>query len=137
MLCFICTLLTLPSHSFTDVLDPLAALLAPCAPLQMMATSVVLATLSILPYERALFGRTDDLSAEQEKERTIRMATILGFSVDKRTDTKHILTRSALVTNINNMNLLAMVPAEVRQGQGQGQTGQPPPPPPLPGPRSE
>jgi hypothetical protein len=48
---------------------------------QMMATSVVLATLSILPYERALFGRTDDLSHEQEKERTIRMATILGFTV--------------------------------------------------------
>jgi hypothetical protein len=47
----------------------------------MMATSVVLATLSILPYERALFGRTDDLSHEQEKERTIRMATILGFTV--------------------------------------------------------
>ena len=48
---------------------------------QMMATSVVLATLSILPYERALFGRTDDLSHEQEKERTIRMANILGFTV--------------------------------------------------------
>lgn len=82
--------------------------------MQMMATSVVLATLSILPYERALFGRTDDLSAEQEKERTIRMATILGFTVDKRVDTKNILTRSALVSSINSMNLLAMVPAEVR-----------------------
>lgn len=81
---------------------------------QMMATSVVLATLSILPYERALFGRTDDLSHEQEKERTIRMATILGFTVDKRVDTKNILTRSALVSSINSMNLLAMVPAEVR-----------------------
>lgn len=48
---------------------------------QMMATSVVLATLSILPYEHALFGRTDDISHEQEKERTIRMANILGFTV--------------------------------------------------------
>lgn len=79
----------------------------------MMATSVVLATLAILPYERTLFGRTDDLSAEQEKERTLRMATMLGFSVDKRVDTKSILTRSALVANINSMNLLAMVPQEV------------------------
>lgn len=101
-------------HSLTDP----AASLPLLFPLQMMATSVVLATLSILPYERALFGRTDDLSAEQEKERTIRMATILGFTVDKRADTKHILTRSALVTNINNMNLLAMVPAEVRHDDG-------------------
>lgn len=47
----------------------------------MMATSVVLATLSILPYERQLFGRVDEPSHEQEKERTIRMANILGFSV--------------------------------------------------------
>eukprot|EP00879_Flechtneria_rotunda_P015205 GHRR01015895.1.p1 GENE.GHRR01015895.1~~GHRR01015895.1.p1 ORF type:complete len:658 (+),score=275.95 GHRR01015895.1:165-2138(+) len=81
---------------------------------QMMATSVVLATLSILPYERALFGRTDDLSHEQEKERTIRMANILGFTVDKRADYKSILTRSALVSSINSMNLLALVPPEVR-----------------------
>lgn len=47
----------------------------------MMATSVVLATLSILPYERNLFGRVDELSQEQEKERTLHMANILGFSV--------------------------------------------------------
>eukprot|EP00775_Hariotina_reticulata_P001959 gene1959-2286_t len=65
---------------------------------QMMATSVVLATLSILPYERALFGRTDDLSHEQEKERTIRMS---------------ILTRSALLASINSMNLLSLVSPEV------------------------
>jgi translation initiation factor 3 subunit A len=48
---------------------------------QMMATSVVLATLSILPYDRQQFGRVDEPSHEQEKERTIRMANILGFSV--------------------------------------------------------
>lgn len=63
------------------LLLPLCATLVVCVLYQMMATSVVLATLSILPYERALFGRTDDLSHEQEKERTIRMATILGFTV--------------------------------------------------------
>jgi hypothetical protein len=33
---------------------------------------------------------------------------------DKRVDTKNILTRSALVSSINSMNLLSMVPAEVR-----------------------
>lgn len=48
---------------------------------QMMACSVVLATLSILPYDRSLFGRQDDTSAEQEKDRIIRMANILGFTV--------------------------------------------------------
>jgi len=38
--------------------------------------------LSILPYDRALFQRHQDEAAlEQEKERTFRMANILGFSV--------------------------------------------------------
>jgi hypothetical protein len=36
---------------------------------------------------------------------------------DKRVDSKNILTRSALVSSINSMNLLAMVPQEVR-GRG-------------------
>jgi hypothetical protein len=53
--------------------------LAP-ADLQMMACSVLLATLSILPYERADV-KHDDNSSEQDRDRIVRMATILGFSV--------------------------------------------------------
>jgi len=51
----------------------------------MMATSVVLAILKH-PALRALplFGRTDDLSHEQEKERTVRMANILGLHGGER-----------------------------------------------------
>ncbi|KAF8071218.1 TIF3A1 [Scenedesmus sp. PABB004] len=94
------------SRSFNKNLTP--------ADTSMMATSVVLATLAILPYERALFGRTDDISAEQERERTLRMAHILGFTVDKRSEAKSILTRAALVSSIGSMSLLALVPAEVR-----------------------
>lgn len=45
--------------------------------LQMMSCSVLLSALSILPYERK-----DSLSdTTLEKERTVRMATILGFAV--------------------------------------------------------
>jgi hypothetical protein len=33
---------------------------------------------------------------------------------DKRVDYRSILTRSALVSSINSMNLLSLVPAEVR-----------------------
>jgi len=51
------------------------------ADVSMMATSVVLATLSVPAYDRALFGRQDDAAAEQEKERTLKMANILGFAV--------------------------------------------------------
>lgn len=49
--------------------------------LQQMACSVVLATLSILPYERQQHQQQDDAQAEQEKERILRMANILGFTV--------------------------------------------------------
>lgn len=55
---------------------------------QQMATSVLLAALAILPYERgpAVGMRTgavaaDAMAAEQEKERANRMATILGYAV--------------------------------------------------------
>jgi translation initiation factor 3 subunit A len=61
------------SRSFNKNLTP--------ADVSMMATSVVLATLSVPAYDRALFGRQDDLAADQEKERTIKMANILGFAV--------------------------------------------------------
>ena len=50
---------------------------------QQMATSVLLAALSILPYEHRDKDRTE-ADSELEKERSVRMATILGFSVDTK-----------------------------------------------------
>lgn len=50
---------------------------------QLMATSVLLAALSILPYEHRDKDRTE-ADSELEKERSVRMATILGFSVDTK-----------------------------------------------------
>lgn len=45
----------------------------------MMGISTLLATLSILPYDR---NDTDDsVHMEQEKERVLKMANILGFTV--------------------------------------------------------
>ncbi|GLC73813.1 hypothetical protein PLESTF_001423800 [Pleodorina starrii] len=87
---------------------------------QQMATSVLLAGLAILPYERgpAVGGRTgavssDAVAAEQEKDRANRMATILGFA-DAKKDARSLLTRQALLATISTSNLLALVPAEVR-----------------------
>lgn len=48
--------------------------------LQMMACSVLLATLSILPYD-AKAQQHDEFAVEQEKERIMRMANILGLIV--------------------------------------------------------
>ena len=50
---------------------------------QQMATSVLLAALSILPYEHKDKDRSE-ADSELEKERSVRMASILGFSVDTK-----------------------------------------------------
>jgi translation initiation factor 3 subunit A len=47
---------------------------------QMMACSVVLAALSIIPYDPADSFRTE-AEAELDKDRSVRMAVILGFTV--------------------------------------------------------
>ena len=51
--------------------------------LKLMASSVLLATLSILPYDRQE-RHQDEMQVEQEKERIVRMANILGFAVVRR-----------------------------------------------------
>lgn len=57
---------------------------------QQMATSVLLAALSILPYEHRDKDRTE-ADSELEKERSVRMATILGFSVDTKRNARWLL----------------------------------------------
>lgn len=47
---------------------------------QMLASNVVLAALAILPYGPADLAQSE-AEAEQEKERGMRMASLLGFSV--------------------------------------------------------
>jgi translation initiation factor 3 subunit A len=101
-----------------------------------LATSVALATLSVLPYERQLFvGRpADEQAAEQERERALRIANILGLNVDaalmggKRggagaagagasatpTDPRTLLSRGQLLASVQALNVLSLVPPEVR-----------------------
>ena len=52
-----------------------------------MACSVLLAALSILPYDGQTGGRSE-ADAELDKERSMRMATILGFAVDAKRDAR-------------------------------------------------
>lgn len=60
---------------------------------QMMATSVLLAALSILPYEHKDKDRSE-ADSELEKERSVRMATILGFSVDTKRNARYAALHS-------------------------------------------
>ncbi|KAF5827767.1 eukaryotic initiation factor [Dunaliella salina] len=82
--------------------------------LQMMACSVLLATLSILPYD-AKAPQHDEYAVEQEKERILRMANILGFAVDSKKDYRTVLSRAALLGSIQALNILNLVVPEVRQ----------------------
>jgi len=99
-----------------------------------LATSVVLATLSVLPYERQLFvGRAaDEQAAEQERERALRIANILGLNVDAAArraaaaapgglgggggpaDARAVLSRPQLLASVQALNVLSLVPPEVR-----------------------
>ncbi|KAL4444951.1 hypothetical protein ABPG77_004001 [Micractinium sp. CCAP 211/92] len=81
------------------------------ADLAMMASNVVLSALSILPYEQ--MGRPD-ADPTAATERAIKMAGILGFSVERR-DGKSLLSREALLTDIERKGLLGLVPPEVKQ----------------------
>jgi translation initiation factor 3 subunit A len=102
-----------------------------------LATGCALATLSVLPYERQLFvGRpADEQAAEQERERALRIASILGLNVDaaakqqqqrggagggggaaaaSAADPRSLLSRGQLLSSVQALNVLSLVPPEVR-----------------------
>ncbi|PSC76450.1 eukaryotic translation initiation factor 3 subunit A-like [Micractinium conductrix] len=84
------------------------------ADLSMLASNVVLSALAVLPYEQV--GRVDaDPSAASE--RATKMASILGFNIDRR-DGRSPLTRDGLLADIEKKGLLSLVPAEVKQLYG-------------------
>jgi translation initiation factor 3 subunit A len=64
--------------------------------LQLMASSVLLATLAITPYDRKHGAHHFEL--EMEKDRNIRMANLLGFSLDPKKDSREVV--SALFHNM-------------------------------------
>jgi translation initiation factor 3 subunit A len=81
------------------------------ADLAMMASNVVLSALSILPYDQAARHDADPAAAA---ERATKMAAILGFNVERR-DGRSLLSRDALIADIEKKGLLLLVPAEVKQ----------------------
>ena len=54
--------------------------------LQLMASSLLLAAISVMPYDHKHGAHHFEL--ENEKERSLRMASLLGFSLDPKNDTK-------------------------------------------------
>ncbi len=58
--------------------------------LQLMASSVLLATLAVTPYDRKHGAHHFEL--EMEKDRNIRMANLLGFTLDPKKDSREIVS---------------------------------------------
>ena len=57
--------------------------------LQLIASSVVLAALSVSPYDK-LYGASH-LELENEKERSLRLANLIGFDVEARSEKKEVV----------------------------------------------
>lgn len=67
--------------------------------LQLMASSVVLATLAVAPYDRKYGAHHFEL--EMEKDRNIRMANILGFNIDVKKDSREVVRGSMNFIEVN------------------------------------
>ncbi|RZC89102.1 hypothetical protein C5167_030798 [Papaver somniferum] len=81
--------------------------------LQLIASSVVLAALSVTPYDHG-YGASH-LELDNEKERNLRMANLIGFSLDPKRDSREVLSRSALLSQLVSKGVLACASPEVKE----------------------
>ena len=98
------------------------------ADVTVMASNVVLSALSVLPYDPAATASAGSASSTAisgsepspmtsssvETDRATKMASILGFNVESRRDGRPLLSRAALLADIERKGLLQLVPAEVK-----------------------
>ncbi|RZC94459.1 hypothetical protein C5167_026190 [Papaver somniferum] len=81
--------------------------------LQLIASSVVLAALSVTPYDRG-YGASH-LELENEKERNLRMANLIAFSLDPKRDSREVPSRPALLSELVSKGVLACASPEVKE----------------------
>ncbi|KAL4560593.1 hypothetical protein LXL04_032746 [Taraxacum kok-saghyz] len=80
--------------------------------LQLIASSVVLAALSVPPYDRS--HGASHMELENQKERNLRVANLIGFIVDPRSETREVLSRSSLLSQLVSKSVMSCVTQEVR-----------------------
>lgn len=80
--------------------------------LQTIASSVVLAALSVPPYDHA--RGTSHLEHENEKERNMRMANLINFNLDPKPESREVLSRSALLQDLVTKGVMSCVLPEVK-----------------------
>ncbi|XP_058107148.1 eukaryotic translation initiation factor 3 subunit A isoform X2 [Magnolia sinica] len=80
--------------------------------LQLIASSVLLAALSVTPYDHK--HGASHLELENEKERNLRMASLIGFSLDPKRDSREVLSRPSLLSELASKGVLTCVSQEVK-----------------------
>ncbi|PQQ19815.1 eukaryotic translation initiation factor 3 subunit A [Prunus yedoensis var. nudiflora] len=80
--------------------------------LQLIASSVVLAALSVAPYDQT--RAASHLEFENEKERNLRMANLIGFNLEPKLDRGDVLSRSSLLSELVSKGVLSCATQEVK-----------------------
>ncbi|KAL7102541.1 hypothetical protein ACP275_08G126300 [Erythranthe tilingii] len=80
--------------------------------LQLIASSVVLAALSVPPYDRS-YGASH-LELENEKERSGRVANLIAFDVESKPENREMLSRSSLLLDLVSKGVMNCVTQEVK-----------------------
>jgi len=80
--------------------------------LQLIASSVLLAALSVAPYDQK-YGASH-LETENEKERNLRMANLVNFSLDSKRENRELPSRASLLSELVSKGVLSCASQEVR-----------------------
>ncbi|KAH6758031.1 eukaryotic translation initiation factor 3A [Perilla frutescens var. hirtella] len=80
--------------------------------LQMIASSAVLAALSVPPYDRS-YGASH-MELENEKVRSSKVATLIAFDVESKPENREALSRSSLLLDLVAKGVMNCVTQEVK-----------------------
>ncbi|XP_068668190.1 eukaryotic translation initiation factor 3 subunit A-like [Aristolochia californica] len=80
--------------------------------LQLIASSVLLAALSVAPYDHK--HGASHMELENEKEHKFRMTSLIGFSLDPKRDNREVLSRSSLLSELTSKGIMTCVAPEVK-----------------------
>ncbi|CAI9762036.1 unnamed protein product [Fraxinus pennsylvanica] len=80
--------------------------------LQLIASSVVLAALSVPPYDRSYDA--SHLELENEKERSLRVGNLIAFDVEPKTESREVLSRTLLLSDLLSRGVMTCVAQEVK-----------------------
>ncbi|KAK7245252.1 hypothetical protein RIF29_40088 [Crotalaria pallida] len=80
--------------------------------LQLIASSVVLAALSVPPHDRT--HGASHLELEHVKERNLRMANLISFNLENKPENREVLSRSSLLAELTSKGVMSYVTQEVK-----------------------